>query len=168
METTDWPPGHLKKDEAVDAMEAVAVIADGAPIFKGFRSAVPNVPGDHWAFYAIADEVPGDGYDAAKYFHPSLSLASFLFSGPGVASLPWQTLEQPSLAFSYGYRPGTITLNHWVGLFGYLDPLFEFVEPAIKLRNLELESILSRLRYLEGGFVSTRLEFSYNKTTNTF
>lgn len=152
MEAPDWPPGHLKKDDAVSKDEADEVIATGAPIFKGFRSAVPNVPGDHFNYYAIADEVPGDGYDAAKLFHPAFGLCSFLFSGRGVASLPWQTLEQPSLAFSYGNRPGTITLNHWVGLFGYLDPIFDFIEPTIKLRAPELETILARLHYLEGGF----------------
>lgn len=152
MEAPDWPPGHLKKDDSVSVDEAMEVIANGAPIFKGFRSAIPNVPGDYFNFYAIADEVPGDGYDSARMFHPAFALCSFLFSGHGMATLPWQTLEQPSLAFSYGSRPGTITLNHWVGLYGFLDPVFDFIEPAIKLRSLELETILARLRYLEGGF----------------
>lgn len=121
----------------------------------GFRSPVPNLPNNgegNYLFFAIADEVPGDGYDAAKVYHAAFLLCSFLFSGPGVAEFPWETLEQPSLAFSYGIRPGTITLNSWVGLSGCLDPVVHIREPDTKLRGIEMEQILNRLRYLEGGF----------------
>lgn len=93
------------------------------------------------------------GNDGAEPYNAAFTAMSFrLRGGPGSTLYPWETLEQPSLSFCYGYRPGTITLNHWVSLSGKPNPRIELRDPDVKPREVELSTILQRLIDLQGGF----------------
>jgi hypothetical protein len=70
-------------------------------------------------------------------------------SGP--ANYPWETLEQPSYSFCFGKRPGTITLNHWVSLASVVPPSIALRDSGVVPREVELETILARLKELERG-----------------
>jgi len=56
------------------------------------------------------------------------------------------------MAFYYGTRPGTVTLNQWVGLSGRINPGIELRETDVKPRDVEFSTILERLIYLETNF----------------
>lgn len=62
---------------------------------------------------------------------------------------PWDTLEQPSYAFCFGRRPGTITLNHWAGLSGALPAMIALRDSGIRPREVNLTQICQRLRDIQ-------------------
>lgn len=62
---------------------------------------------------------------------------------------PWDTLEQPSYAFCFGRRPGTITLNHWAGLSGALPPTITLRDSGVRPREVNLTQICQRLRDIQ-------------------
>ena len=68
------------------------------------------------------------------------------------ASHPWETLEQPSMAFYPGTRAGEITLNHWVSMSSNTGPALELRDSGVQAREVEITTVLNRLIYLEGGF----------------
>jgi hypothetical protein len=128
------------------------MIATGAPIFKGYRRAIPHASKDYYAFYSTADGNGDLGNDGIQPFTPAFAACSFRLQGPGPADHPWETLEQPSLSFCYGTGPGTCTLNHWVSLSGKPHPYIELRDPGVRPREVELGIILERLIFLEDGF----------------
>ncbi|CAK7202914.1 hypothetical protein SEUCBS139899_005641 [Sporothrix eucalyptigena] len=62
---------------------------------------------------------------------------------------PWDTLEQPSYAFCFGKRPGTITLNHWAGLSGIQPPAIALRDSGSRPREVNLTQICQRLRDIQ-------------------
>jgi hypothetical protein len=87
------------------------LIASGVPVFKGHRRDVPHTSNEYYTLYATCEGNGGAGSDQGEPYNATFSVASFRLQGPGPAEHPWETLEQPSMAFYYGARPGTITLN---------------------------------------------------------
>ena len=127
------------------------LIATGVPVFKGSRRLVPNLP-DAYNLYATCEGNKRAGSDNATPFNAAFTACSFRLQDSDPAQHPWETLEQPSMAFCYGARPGTITLNHWVSSFGKPNLTMELADPDVRPREVELSPILERLIYLEGGF----------------
>lgn len=121
-------------------------------MFKGYRKAVPHASEDFYALFAAADGNGDMGDDAAEPFTAAFTASSFKLQGSGPPLHPWETLEQPSLAFCYGARPGTCTLNHWTSLSGRPNAYIELRDPGVRPREVELGTILERLIYLEDGF----------------
>lgn len=128
------------------------LITSGVPVFKGHRREIPHASDEYYTLYVTCEGNGGVGSDQGEPYNAAFSLASFRLQGPGPAIYPWETLEQPSMEFCYGTRPGTITLNHWVSLSGKPNPQFELRDPGVKPRDVDLSTILERLIYLEGGF----------------
>ena len=62
---------------------------------------------------------------------------------------PWDTLEQPSYAFCFGRRPGTITLNRWTGLSDKLPPVIALRDSGVRPREVNLAQICQRLRDIQ-------------------
>ncbi|KAF7542917.1 hypothetical protein G7046_g10092 [Stylonectria norvegica] len=71
--------------------------------------------------------------------------------GPGHATHPWDTLEQPSYAFYFGQLPGTITLNQWAFMASLLPPTITLRDSGVLPRPMDLEAIFERLQDLRGG-----------------
>lgn len=129
------------------------LIATGALVFKGHRFGIPHTSADYHRFYATADGNASAGTDRSDPFTPAFGACSFRLKAPGPADYPWETIEQPSMAFATGARPGTYTLNHWVSLSGRPNPPIELREPNVVPRAISLGKILERLVFLEdGGF----------------
>jgi hypothetical protein len=128
------------------------LIAAGVPVYKGHRREIPHASDEYYNFYATCEGNRGVGSDRGEPYTGAFSVASFRLQGPGPSVHPWETLEQPSLEFYYGARPGTTTLNHWVSLSGNPNPQIELRDPGVKPREADLSTILERLIYLEGGF----------------
>lgn len=128
------------------------LIASGVPVFKGHRRDIPHSSSEYYTLYATCDGNGGAGSDSGLLYNAAFAAASFRLQGSGAAAYPWETLEQPSLEFCYGTRPGTITLNHWVGLSGNPNLSIELRDLGINPREVEFSVILERLIFLEGGF----------------
>lgn len=149
---TQWPPLGLAAEESLSQGKAMELIASGVPVFRGFRRPVPHAAEDYYTLYATCGGTGHVGDDRAGPRYAALEAASFRIGGPGIARYPWDTLENPSMSFCYGARPGTVTLNHWVALSERANPAIELRDPGVRPRDIELSTILQRLIYLQGGF----------------
>ncbi|TVY55289.1 hypothetical protein LCER1_G002714 [Lachnellula cervina] len=162
---TEWPPEGFTRDGSLTQGKAMELVASGTPAFKGSRRPVPNFP-DAYHLYATCEGSAKS--DSAIPFNAAFTACSFRLQDPGPAQHPWETLEQPSMAFCYGTRPGTITLNHWASSFGKPNLDRELVEPDIKPREVDLSTILERLIYLEGGFEEDYEDLMYKNLYKNF
>ena len=145
-----WPPHGFSADDEFSERQARDLISQGAPRYRGFCLPIPHASEDYFALYATYEGVEEED-DSSRFYNPAFAAMTFHLYGPGRASEPWDTLEQPSLAFCYGERPGTITLNHWVGLSARLRPALQLRDPGVKPRDVDLSAIIDRLIYLERG-----------------
>ncbi|KAL3417658.1 hypothetical protein PVAG01_10668 [Phlyctema vagabunda] len=164
---TEWPPPGISREEELPQGKAMELIATGVPVFKGHRRPVPHAGDEYHTFYATCEGTGHTEDDRAEPFHPVLATSSFNICAPGRAHHPWDTLENPSLAFCYGTRPGTITLNHWVNLSSKASPALELRDPGLRPREIELATILDRLIYLEGGFEEDYEDLMYKNLYKT-
>lgn len=145
-----WPPRGFSAEDDLSEQQARDLTAQGAPRYHGFCLPIPHASEDYLALYATCEGVEEDD-NKSKFYNPAFAAMTFHLYGPGGASKPWDTLEQPSLAFCYGERPGTITLNHWVSLSARLRPALQLRDPGVKPRDVDLPTIIDRLIYLERG-----------------
>jgi hypothetical protein len=145
-----WPPHGFSAEDDFSEQQARDLIALGAPWYQGFCLPIPHASEDYFALYATCEGVEEDD-NSSTFYNPAFAAITFHLYGPGRASEPWDTLEQPSLAFCYGERPGTITLNYWVGLSARLRPALQLRDPGVKPRDVDFPTIIDRLIYLERG-----------------
>ncbi|KAJ2905147.1 hypothetical protein MKZ38_006224 [Zalerion maritima] len=163
---TEWPPSGVSSTEELNATYATALIARGAPRHKGHKRALPYRDEDEFfAFYTtstthpeVEDDVvyppifqkgPTDRADLHDSMVKLMSMKVRHFPGAGPPDHPWESIEQPSYAFCYGSRPGTITLNHWASLNSEMPPPLILGDPGISIRDVELEVIMERIQELE-------------------
>jgi hypothetical protein len=156
-----WPPPGYKHDGSLSKSRARELITTGAPIFTGYRRTVPHTENEYFAFYASADGNGWTGDDRCQPFTAAFAASSFRLQGAGPSAYPCESLEQPSLSFCYGSRPGTCTLNHWVGLSGKPNAYIELRDPTITPREVKLGTILERLTDLEDEFDESREDVLY-------
>ncbi|KAI9650969.1 hypothetical protein NHQ30_001006 [Ciborinia camelliae] len=149
---TKWPPAGYSNDDELTQGKAMQLIATGVPVFKGTMEPIAHASDEYFALYATCNGNGGAGNDRAEVFSRAFMADSMRLSGSGEANRPWETLEQPSMAFAYGLFSGTITLNHWCSINGNPHAPIELRDPGVQsLRVVELQIILDRLIYLEGG-----------------
>ena len=168
---TEWPPSGLSMSEELDATQASALIERGAPRHQGRKMSIPFREEDKFfALYTTTTTTTKmtnsvidsqDLYppmnrkgltDAADLHDSMVKLMSMRirhFPGAGPPDHPWESIEQPSFAFCYGSRPGTITLNHWASLNSVMPPPLILGDPGISMRDAELEVIMERIQELE-------------------
>lgn len=135
-------------DEELTQESASDLISRGAPRFKGFKRPIPHAPENYYALYATAS---GSKTDTANLADAMVQLMTFRMQGPGEATSPWSTLEQPSCAFMFGNRPGTVTLNHWACLASEFPENIKLRDSGVMPRPMDLEHICERLRELQAG-----------------
>jgi len=148
----------------------MTLLASGVPIFHGHRRPIPYAPAEFQNYYATIsspwsvirerDGEDEDGDEAARIvdesdtrpiWHPAFAACSFRLHGTGVER-PWESLEQPNMAFCYGRARGTTTLNHWMSRSVKPAPAIAVRDLGVRPRDVSLGVVLERLIYLEGGF----------------
>lgn len=149
---TAWPPAGLNNSEDLSREAATRLIAAGAPIFEGTKRSIPHASDEYYNLYAACKGNGDTGGDCGDVFTGAFEVDSMSIHHSKSASHPWETLEQPSMAFYYGTRGGEITLNHWISMSRHVNPPIELRDPGVKPREVELSTILNRLIYLENGF----------------
>jgi hypothetical protein len=155
-------------DGSLSPGQARDFIAQGVPIYEGHQVFIPHTSKDYFYLYATCDGAKDGMSDCANFYKPAFAAMSFQLQGPGIATQPWGTLEQPSLAFCFGDRPGTITLNHWICLFGRPKPTIALRDPGVRPREVDLATIFDRLVYLEGGFEEDNEDLMYKNLYKKF
>jgi hypothetical protein len=145
---TEWPPRGYGRDESLSQVKAMDMIASGTPVFKGHKRSIAHASDEYYNLYAICEGVDMVGSDGGGTPYEPFDAWTLNLQGPSKASYPWETLEQPSMAFYIGNIPGTVTLNHWVTLSGNPGPPIELRDPGVRPRSVELSTILERLIYL--------------------
>lgn len=151
LQQLTWPPKGLELRSKFSFDEAQAIISKGAPLFKGFAFQTLNVPLRRSRFYAFAGMIDGnESLESLSKLSPLTEGMSFALEGAYESLMPWESLEQPSMTMCFGSSPGTVTLNHYVGLVArHLPPLV--TDSAVLFRPMSLKTVLDRLKYLEHG-----------------
>ncbi|KAG9256381.1 uncharacterized protein F5Z01DRAFT_698317 [Emericellopsis atlantica] len=148
---TTWPPAGVPEHEDLTPRQATAWIVRGAPIFKGHKRAIPHMPERYYALYTTTSGNRDAGRDGADDHDSMTQLMSLRLQGKEKAQFAWETLEQPSYAFHYGYLGGTITLNQWMCVASALPPTMALRDSGIDPRPMDLHKIFERLRELRAG-----------------
>ncbi|KHE80471.1 hypothetical protein GE21DRAFT_1218228 [Neurospora crassa] len=148
---TDWPPSGMSSEEELSLAQAMQLISRGAPAFRGHRRPIPHAPDHCYTLYATVAGNHGDDTDAANLHDAMTQLMTLRKEGSGYANYPWETFEQPSYAFCFGKRAGTITLNHWVSLASVIPPSIPLRDSGVAPREITLDRIFERLQELERG-----------------
>ncbi|KAI0837337.1 hypothetical protein F5Y06DRAFT_87106 [Hypoxylon sp. FL0890] len=156
-----WPPSSVSSEEELTLGHAMELISRGVPAHKGHKRPVPHASDHYYALYTTTAGNHGDESDTVNQHNAMTQLTTLRLQGSGPPNYPWETLEQPSLAFGYGARPGTITLNYWAGLFSALPPVINLRDPGIAPRDVDLAHIFRRLQDLEGGLEDDNEELLY-------
>lgn len=118
---------------------------------------MPHAP-ECFALYAITK---GEESDIAPLGGSMTVLMTMRMQSTEAAVYPWETLEQPSYSFYYGYLPGTITLNQWTCMASVLPPAIALRDPGVVPRPIALEDIFERLQELRSGLEDDDLELLY-------
>ncbi|OTB04357.1 hypothetical protein M426DRAFT_320955 [Hypoxylon sp. CI-4A] len=148
---SEWPPSGISSEENLTLGHAMELIARGVPAHKGHKRPIPHASDHYYGLYTTTAGNHSEETDASNQHDAMTQLTTLRLQGSGPPNFPWETLEQPSLAFGYGARPGTITLNHWASLFSSLPPLIGLRDPGVVPREVSLVQIFSRLKDLEDG-----------------
>ncbi|KAH8677432.1 hypothetical protein BX600DRAFT_506472 [Xylariales sp. PMI_506] len=148
---SEWPPAGVCGKEELSLGHAMQLIARGVPAHKGHKRPVPHRSDNYFALYTTTAGNKGDATDVANQHDSMTQLMTLRIQGSSAPTYPWETLEQPSFAFAYGIRPGTITLNQWASLYSAIPPMIELQDPGMPPREVDLNQIFERLKELEGG-----------------
>ncbi|KHJ30771.1 putative vtc domain-containing protein [Erysiphe necator] len=138
-----WPPLGYDESQNLSPAKAKALICSGAPLFFGHKLPTSLFGKESYHLFAtiLVDGIQhSDGREDI-----TLEAASFRLQGSGLSKYPWETLEQPSMAFKYGPRPGTIRLNHWANMKSRPDRSAKEFSLDAKPRDLTIKNIIDRL-----------------------
>ncbi|EKG11214.1 hypothetical protein MPH_11685 [Macrophomina phaseolina MS6] len=110
-----WPPRGYTLDSMLDQTEAEELICAGASIFKGRAEDAPGAPAGYYRFFAIMEGDDAERNDRARQPHDAykdITLAQTMTAASSECPYPWLALEQPCMAYAFGWMPGTVTLNY--------------------------------------------------------
>ncbi|KAI0974846.1 hypothetical protein F4678DRAFT_457962 [Xylaria arbuscula] len=165
---TEWPPSGMPADEDLDLGQAMELISRGVPTHKGHKRPITHASDHYYCLYATTAGNHGEESDAANQHNAMTQLMSLRVQGSGPPTCPWETLEQPSFAFGVGARPGTITLNFWVGRSSVFPPMIALRDPGVAPREVNLTQIFERLKDLEAGLEDDDKELMYQQLYKRF
>ncbi|KAH0541877.1 hypothetical protein FGG08_003682 [Glutinoglossum americanum] len=144
-----WPPRGFFRHSDLSPKEADDIIRQGTLDFHGYYHSIPHASYGHYYFYSAARGLHDDDTDCAHQSDTFRDI-SLPLMGPSTSTKPWETLEQPSMAFCFGTGPGTVTLNHWVACSGSTHAVVK-VGSESRPRRVGFLGIIDRLRRLEDG-----------------
>lgn len=158
----------MSSREDLSLGQAMELISRGVPAFRGYKRPIPHASDQYYALFASAAGNKGEDTDVANQHDAMTQLMTLRLLGPGPAVYPWETLEQPSYAFFYGYRPGTITINQWAALSSVVPLSIALRDPGVAPREVELDQVLERIKELERGLEDDDEELMYRNLYRRF
>ncbi|KAI1117419.1 hypothetical protein F5Y14DRAFT_348270 [Nemania sp. NC0429] len=165
---TEWPPSGIAADEELTLVQAMELISRGVPTHKGHKRPITHASDHYYGLYATTSGNHGEEEDSANQHNAMTQLMTLRVQGSGPPTFPWETLEQPSFAFGVGARPGTITLNFWVGRSSVMPPAIPLRDPGVVPREVDLTQIFERLKDLEAGLEYDDQELMYQQLYKRF
>ncbi|KAK9779397.1 putative VTC domain-containing protein [Seiridium cardinale] len=165
---SEWPPSGVSSQEELSLAHAMELISRGVPAHKGHKRPIPHRSDQYYALYTTTAGNSSEETDAANQHDSMTQLTTLRIQGSSASKYPWETLEQPSLAFGYGARPGTITLNHWASLSSIIPPAIDLRDPGLKPREVDLILIFERLLELEAGLEDGNGDLMYRNLYKRF
>ncbi|POS85430.1 hypothetical protein EPUL_003592, partial [Erysiphe pulchra] len=155
---TPWPPIGYDESQSLSPSKAKKLLSAGAPVFYGHKLPISLFGEESYHLFAtilVNGIQNSDGRD-----DKTLEAASFRLQGSGVPKYPWETLEQPSMAFYYGSRPGTVRLNHWANMKSRPDRSIRDFNMDAKPRDLAIKTIIERLVDFDNRNIVNNNDFS--------
>ncbi|RKF60434.1 putative vtc domain-containing protein [Erysiphe neolycopersici] len=149
-----WPPIGYYESQSLSPPKAKKLISNGAPLFYGHKLPTSLFGKENYHLFATILVNGIQNSDGRE--DKTLEAASFRLHGSGVPKYPWETLEQPSMAFCYGSKPGTIRLNHWANMKSRPDRSTRDFNMDARPRDMAISVIIERL-----------VDFDYRNTMNT-
>ncbi|KAI0194652.1 hypothetical protein EV127DRAFT_477938 [Xylaria flabelliformis] len=146
---TEWPPSGISDDEEFTLGQAMELISRGVPTHRGHKRPITHASDHYYGLYTTTAGNHGDEGDSVNQHNAMTQLMSLRVQGSGPPTYPWETLEQPSIAFGVGARPGTITLNSWVSRSSVMPPMIALRDPGVVPRDVDLTHVFERLKELE-------------------
>ncbi|TRX97327.1 hypothetical protein FHL15_001605 [Xylaria flabelliformis] len=146
---TEWPPSGISDDEEFTLGQAMELISRGVPTHRGHKRPITHASDHYYGLYTTTAGNHGDEGDFVNQHNAMTQLMSLRIQGSGPPTDPWETLEQPSIAFGVGARPGTITLNSWVSRSSVMPPMIALRDPGVVPRDVDLTHVFERLKELE-------------------
>ncbi|KAI3341550.1 hypothetical protein F4824DRAFT_317481 [Ustulina deusta] len=165
---TEWPPSGMSADEELTLGQAMELISRGVPTHKGHKRPIMHASDHYYGLYATTAGNHSEEGDTVNQHNAMTQLMSLRVQGSGPPTWPWETLEQPSFAFGVGARPGTITLNSWVGRSSVMPPMIALRDLGMAPREVELTQVLERLKDLEAGLEDDDQELMYRQLYERF
>ncbi|KAI1844144.1 hypothetical protein JX266_009628 [Neoarthrinium moseri] len=165
---SEWPPSGVSSEEELTLGHAMDLISRGVPAHKGHRRPVPHRSDHYYALYTTTAGNHDETTDAANLHDSMIQLSTLRIQGANTHVYPWETLEQPSLAFTHGGRPGTITLSHWANMSSIIPPAIELRDSGLVPREVDLVQIFDRLKQLEGGLEDNDEDLMYRNLYKRF
>lgn len=145
-----WPPEGLKPTSKISAKYTSALICNGILSFRGFTYRANYNDVLHLCFYAsVTLEMLGSRHGMVDQLYQAPADMSLQLFDTIANVMPWETLEQPSMTYCFGLLPGTVTLNHYVGLINRPVPSVPFPQYTIMARQTDDLFVLRRLYALQ-------------------
>lgn len=142
----------MSAHDDISLRHAQSLICRGAPIHVGHVRGIPHAADHYYALYSTSSGNKSGDDDAASMHGLMAELMTMRLQGRSPSRFPWETLEQPSWAFSFGRLPGTVTLNHWVAMSSEMPHAIPLRDPGFPpLREVDLARIFKRLKEIETG-----------------
>lgn len=165
---TEWPPAGYHSDDELHLGAAMDLICKGVPVHKGHKRPVPHARDVYYSTYATTAGNRGEDSDRANQHDSMTQLMTMRMMGPGPATHPWETMEQPSYSFYFGQRPGTVTLNQWASTASVLPSPITLRDSGVLPKQVSLQRIFARLKDLETGLEDDDPEYMYKNLYRKF
>lgn len=163
-----WPPSAYGPEAELPLGHAMQLICKGVPVFKGHLRRIPHTRDTFHSTYATVAGNQGDEHDGINQHDAMTQLMTMRTMGPGAASSPWGTVEQPSYAFYFGRLPGTVTLNQWATTASLTPPSLAIRDSGAVPRDVDLVRVFGRLKDLELGIEDDDVDFMYKNLYRKF
>lgn len=129
---------------------------------------IPHTRETFYSAYATVAGTHGDEHDGVNQHDAMTQLMTMRTMGPGAASNPWETVEQPSYSFYFGRLPGTVTLNQWATTASLQPPPLAIRDSGVVPREVDLVRIFGRLKDLELGIEDDDMDCLYRNLYRKF
>ncbi|KAL8841785.1 MAG: hypothetical protein Q9170_000818 [Blastenia crenularia] len=146
---TTWPPEGLTAQSVLNIDEALLLVAEGAVYFRGVSKPAHHAVDYDAHIFSLLSLNNGQRILEASPSTETLSdCASFPLNASMGSPDPWDTLEQPSMAYCFGRYTGTMTFSRYIGKMN--RPAAEILHSSkIMLRRINSSHIFARLRLLQ-------------------
>ena len=160
-----WPLQGQAERSVLTFDEALSLVAEGALYFKAVSKPTHHAIGRETQVFGLLSLSNGQRILEASVATETLAdYASFSLNECQSSAMPWNTLEQPSMALCFGRYVGTMTFSRYIGSM-YRPAAQIDCSSRVLLRKIDLAQIFERLAFVQNvrdtPFVPTEQEEAF-------